>query len=330
MSRRIPPLAWPALVILSPFWVPIVLRRYGSFKKDRARADELNRSRIDAAQPLEIPEVDELEIRVLAEWRAKEGFAGEAGVSYFFRTNLGSLLYDVGFGDESGVVAQNARRLGVTAADVGAVAISHLHNDHMGGLKAFRAMQVDVPQPLRPAQPVPGYLPAEADMGNFRAEVVRGPRLLAGGFASTGPLARRLFFLGWTEEQALVIRLRGKGLVVFTGCGHPTLPIILRMVRKLSNEPIYAIGGGLHFPVTGGREKGPGGIDMQMIVGTGKPPWQRVNEEDLDAVIETIRAEAPRRLFPSAHDTCDHALGRLMEATDGQVEVLEAGGVYRL
>ena len=30
-----------------------------------------------------------------------------------------------------------------------------------------------------------------------------------------------------TEEQALVARLRGKGLVVVTGCGHPTIEVIL-------------------------------------------------------------------------------------------------------
>jgi 7,8-dihydropterin-6-yl-methyl-4-(beta-D-ribofuranosyl)aminobenzene 5'-phosphate synthase len=330
MSCRVPPLTWPALVLLSPFWLPIVLRRYGSFKKDRARAEELNRSRIDAAGPLEIPEIDDLEIRVLSEWRAKEGFTGEAGVSYLFRTNLGSLLYDVAFGDGTGAVAQNAQRLGVTAADFDAVAISHLHNDHMGGMKAYRAMQVEVPKALRPTQSIPGYLPAEAGMEGFAPEVVTEPRLLTGGIVSTGPLARRLFFLGWTEEQALVMRLRGKGLVVFTGCGHPTLSVILRMVHKLSNEAIYAIGGGLHFPVTGGRVRGPGGVDLQRFLGTGKPPWRRITEKDLDAVIETIRAERPKRLFLSAHDTCDHALDRIARASDAQVEVLEAGGTYTL
>lgn len=326
---RISPLWWPVLLILSPIWVVPLLIRYRAFRKDRLRAAETNRSRIAAAEPLEIPEIDELEIRVLSEWRARKGFKGEAGVSYFFRTDLGSLLYDVAFGDESGVVAHNAERVGVTAADVGGVAISHLHNDHMGGLRAFRSMQVAVPTLLRPIQPVPGYLPGEAGMDGFRAQVVREPQLLIGGIATTGPLARRLFFLGWTEEQALVLRLRGKGIAVFAGCGHPTLPVILQMVRRLTSDPIYAIGGGLHFPVSGGRA-GMAGIDAQTMVGTGKPPWLRITDKDLDAVIEAIRAERPNRLLLSAHDTCDHALDRLARATDAQVDVLEAGGVYSL
>ncbi|MDM8539359.1 hypothetical protein QUF70_21605 [Desulfobacterales bacterium HSG17] len=41
--------------------------------------------------------------------------------------------------------------------------------------------------------------------------------------------------------------------MVFTGCGHPTIEVIVQMVRRLSNEDIYAIGGGFHFPVTGRR-----------------------------------------------------------------------------
>jgi 7,8-dihydropterin-6-yl-methyl-4-(beta-D-ribofuranosyl)aminobenzene 5'-phosphate synthase len=329
MKWRISPLWWLLLLILSPLLVVLLAIRYRAFRKDRMRAAQTNRSRISAAEPLELPEIDELEVRVLAEWRAKEGFKGEAGVSYLFRTNLGSLVYDVAFGDESGVVAHNAERLGVAAADIGGVAISHLHNDHMGGLRAFRSMQVAVPKILRSAEPLPGYLPAEAGMGGFNAQVVAGPRILTGGIATTGPLARRLFFLGWTEEQALVFRLRGKGLVVFTGCGHPTLPVILQMVRRLTSDPIYAIGGGLHFPVSGGRAGMPG-IDMQTIVGTGKPPWLRITDKDLDALIEAIRAEDPTRLLLSAHDTCDRALERLAHATDAQVDVLEAGGIYSL
>jgi len=329
MTRRISLVWWPVLLILSPILVPLLLIRYRKFRSDRARAAELNRSRIDAAGPLEIPEVDELELRVLSEWRTKDGFKGESGVSYLFRTNLGSLLYDVAFGDESGVVPHNAEKLGVTAADVDAVAISHLHNDHMGGIQAFRSMQVAVPDALKPEEPIPGYLPAQAGMAGFEAEVVETPRLLTGGIASTGSLARRLFFLGWTEEQALVIRLKGKGLVVFTGCGHPTLPVILRMVRKMTSEPIYAIGGGLHYPIAGGRMSLPG-IDAQTIMGTGLPPWRRITEKDLDAVIETIHAEKPKRLYLSAHDTCDHALERLAHETGAEAVVLEAGGIYRI
>ncbi|MGW8322469.1 MAG: MBL fold metallo-hydrolase, partial [Thermodesulfobacteriota bacterium] len=147
--------------------------------------------------------------------------------------------------------------------------------------------------------------------------------------ASTGPLARSLYFFGLTQEQALVAHVKGKGLFVLTGCGHPTIEVVIRMVRHLSDEPIYAIGGGLHFPVTKGRGN-YGGFQLQMIVGTGKPWWEGVTDTDLTSTIQAIRKENPKRLLLSAHDTCDHALHRISQEVDAQVEILKAGATYVL
>jgi 7,8-dihydropterin-6-yl-methyl-4-(beta-D-ribofuranosyl)aminobenzene 5'-phosphate synthase len=329
MNSRISPAWWPGLLIASPVLVPLLAIRNRRFRRDVARAQSENRARIGSASGIDLPVVNGLKVLVLSEWRAKEGFKGEPGVSYLFQTDQGTLLYDVAFGDESGVVSYNAQRLGVTAQDIDAVAISHLHNDHMGGLQAYRALRLGYPESLRPSESIPCFLPAEAAAPGFDALVVREPRMLTAGIASTGPLARRLFFLGWLEEQGLMIRLRDKGLVVFSGCGHPTLPTILEMVRKISSEPIYAIGGGLHLPLTGGRV-GPPGIDLQTILGTGKPPWRKTEEADVEDVIRAIRTASPQRIYLSAHDSCDEALRMIDEALDCRVEVLEAGETYTL
>jgi 7,8-dihydropterin-6-yl-methyl-4-(beta-D-ribofuranosyl)aminobenzene 5'-phosphate synthase len=153
--------------------------------------------------------------------------------------------------------------------------------------------------------------------------------MLTAGIASTGPLARSLFFMGWTEEQVLLAHRKDKGLILVCGCGHPSIPVILRMVSRLSSEPIHALVGGLHFPVTSGRGK-MAGLDVQTILGTGKPPWQRIKDEDLDETIRAIKAVTPARLLLSAHDSCDHALKRFAEETDADVEVLQAGERYLL
>lgn len=329
MSIRISPAWWPVLLIASPILAPLLVVRNTRFKADQAWAQSRNETRIDSASRLDLPPVDKLEVQVLSEWRARDGFKGEPGVSYLFRTEQGTLLYDVAFGDESGVVAHNAEQLGVTARDIDAVAISHLHNDHMGGLKAFRSMELGYPASLRSSQPIPCFLPAEANAPGFEMAVVRDPQMLAAGIASTGPLARRLFFLGRVEEQALLVHLRDRGLVVFTGCGHPTLPTILDVVRRLSPEPIYAIGGGLHLPLMGGRV-GARGLDLQTIIGTGKPPWRKIDETDVENVVCAIRTASPRKVYLSAHDSCDEALRRIENALDCHVEVLAAGGTYTL
>jgi 7,8-dihydropterin-6-yl-methyl-4-(beta-D-ribofuranosyl)aminobenzene 5'-phosphate synthase len=307
----------------------MMLVRNRRFKKNRERANKVNSERINKTESLDVPELEYLDITVLSEWATEEGFMGEPGVSYLFRSDQGSLLYDVGFGSSHPTLLHNANKLGVDLDQVDALVISHLHGDHMGGMKAHRSKQVMVPEELGAPKGKSCFLPDEAVANNFSAEIVRKPRLLAAGIASIGPLARSLFFFGWTEEQALLARLKGQGLVVFSGCGHPTIEVILEMVHHLSNEPIYAIGGGLHFPITRGRGNYKG-VQAQMIMGTGKPPWRRVTDDDLSRTISFINAASPQKVFLSAHDTCDYALKRFQNELKADTQVLRAGASYRL
>jgi 7,8-dihydropterin-6-yl-methyl-4-(beta-D-ribofuranosyl)aminobenzene 5'-phosphate synthase len=328
MSFRISPAWWPALAVASPVMVPWLWIRNRHFQKDRTRAAELNRKRMDDASLLELPELEYLELTVLVDWKTEEGFLGDAGVSYWIRTDLGALLFDVGFGPARPALAHNAARVGFGLDQVDALAISHLHADHMGGIPAARSRQVAVPDGLMSREPKPCFLPDRAEAGGFRAELVERARLLTAGIASTGPLARSLFMLGFTEEQALVARLKNKGLVIITGCGHPTIDVVLEMVGRLLQEPIYAIAGGLHLPVTGGRGN-RAGIQFQTLVGTGKPPWQRITDDDLSRNISVINRVGAKRVCLSAHDTCDHALDRMMRELTAETEVLKAGATYR-
>ncbi len=135
--------------------------------------------------------------------------------------------------------------------------------------------------------------------------------------------------MGLTEEQALVARLRGRGLVVFTGCGHPGIGPIMELVRRISDEPIYAFAGGLHFPITDGRGN-RAGVRLQMILGTGKPPWRRITDRDLDPVIKTLNEAGPAQVYLSAHDSCDHALARMESELKAKTVVLQAGTRFRI
>jgi len=329
MSFRISPVWWPVLALTSPLIVPWLAVRNRRFQKDRVRVKERNRERIRQACTLDIPELDFLELTVLVEWKTERGFMGDAGVSYLFKTNLGAMLYDVGFGPTRPALTHNANKLGFTLDQVDALAISHLHPDHMGGMPAQRARRVMVPDELMSRQSKPCFLPDRAEAEGFEAQLIEGPQLLSAGIASTGPLARSLFVFGYTEEQALVARVKDKGLVVFTGCGHPTIEVILEMVGQLSDTPLYAVGGGLHFPVSGGRGN-RAGIQFQTIVGTGKPVWQRITDEDLGWTIAAINAAGPKQVYLSGHDTCDQALDRLQRELEAETAVLKAGATYRI
>jgi 7,8-dihydropterin-6-yl-methyl-4-(beta-D-ribofuranosyl)aminobenzene 5'-phosphate synthase len=268
-------------------------------------------------------------LTVLVDEKTKDGFRGDPGVSYFVKTDLGALLFDVGFGPDSPTLCHNADKLNVDFSMVEAVVISHLHPDHMGGMTAFRSKSVRIPKKLGGLSGKPCFLPDTAEATDFDAQVVQQPKILAAGIGTTGPLARSLFFLGLCEEQALVTRIQDKGLVIITGCGHPTVEVILEMVRRLSDEPICAIAGGIHFPVTKSRSQRRG-IQVQMFFGTGKPPWQRISDDDLNRTIAHINEAGPKRVLLSGHDTCDHALGRMADELEADTTVLRAGTTYRL
>jgi 7,8-dihydropterin-6-yl-methyl-4-(beta-D-ribofuranosyl)aminobenzene 5'-phosphate synthase len=50
------------------------------------------------------------------------------------------------------------------------------------------------------------------------------------------------------DDQALVVHVRGRGLVVLTGCGHAGAINIVRHARRLTGvDRLHALAGGLHL-----------------------------------------------------------------------------------
>lgn len=327
--RRISPAWWPLLATASPVVIPWLAARSFRFLSGEREATQLNARRVMRAGPLELPALRSLEITVVVEQEHEEGFLGDAAVSYLIRSDRGSVLMDIGFGTEHPAFPQNANRLDLTMEDVDALLISHLHLDHMGGLAAQRAKRICLPDGFSAGPRKPCLVPADCEADNLTVQRVDRPTVLEQGLATTGPLARMLYFFGLMEEQAVVARLEGKGLVVLTGCGHPTVEVIMRMVRRLSDEPLYAFGGGLHLPITRSRSRRMG-VEMQQLFGTGKPIWSRIDDDDLTSTIRALNHAAPRRLLLSAHDTCDYAIDRLIREVDADVEVFRAGATYVL
>ncbi|MGC8643710.1 MAG: MBL fold metallo-hydrolase [Isosphaeraceae bacterium] len=329
MAVRISPLWWPLWALSSPVVATKMLRHAPVFRGNCMQARALNTQRIDSALRLDLPELDFLELTVLVDEKTRDGFRGDPGVSYLIETDRGVVLFDVGFGPDSPTLAHNLAKLDKPLSRVESVVISHLHPDHMGGLTAYRERTVRIPPELSELRDRICYLPDEARAPDFRGEVVREPRMVGAGIATTGPLARSMYFHGICEEQVLLARLRNRGLVVITGCGHPTVQVILEMVRHLADEPVFALAGGLHFPLTESRVKRRG-LQVQMFMGTGKPPWRKIRDEDLTQAIACINTAGIRQVLISGHDSCDHAIERMSRELDAETSVLAAGGTYRL
>ena len=87
-------------------------------------------------------------------------------------------------------------------------------------------------------------------MRHERAHVVptAAARVIGPGVAVLPPLPA-VVFLGPVREQAMVVNVRGFGLVVLTGCGHPPIERILGVTEQVLDVPIRAVVGGLHLPV---------------------------------------------------------------------------------
>jgi 7,8-dihydropterin-6-yl-methyl-4-(beta-D-ribofuranosyl)aminobenzene 5'-phosphate synthase len=328
MNPPVSPLWWPILALGAPVLLPWLARKGAAFRVEQRAAASRNDGRVLAARALDLPELEFVDVAPLVEQAHADGFLADPGVSYWIRTDRGSVLFDIGFGACRPAVVHNAARLGFTLSKVDAVVLSHCHPDHMGGIAAVRERRIGVPQAIADADP-PCHAPVHCRLGAKEASVPDRPRLVAAGLATTGPLSRALFIEGKVEEQALVARVRGKGTVVITGCGHPGLETLLEMARRIAPGPIHALVGGLHYPVTASRWQASG-IALQRIFGTGKPPWSPISDADLGRAIELLNGAAPDRLLVSAHDTCDHALARFQAELPARVEVLAAGRTLRI
>ena len=214
------------------------------------------------------------------------GLMAEHGFSALVSVRRGAttttLLFDTGLSPDAMVT--NAGRLGTDLSQIQAVVLSHGHFDHAGGLAglAGRRGTRSLPMVVHPKVwtrrrlAVPGHEPGELPTLSKRALEAEGfavierrePSLLADGCVLiTGEVDRTTEFehgmppphQEWTgsawehdplvlHDQALVAHVRGRGLVVLTGCGHAGAINIVRHAQRLTAVPgLYALLGGLHL-----------------------------------------------------------------------------------
>ncbi|MCZ2857482.1 MBL fold metallo-hydrolase [Blastococcus sp. VKM Ac-2987] len=302
------------------------------FTRARAAADRDWAGRVES-RLTGIGEVAEVTILPLVE-RLTIGEAGhsrlrgEAGLSYLVKAGETSILFDTGLnlrGDERSPLVENADVLRVDLTALDGVVVSHLHPDHVGGLRMARRRTFGLsPAPLEP-RGLPAYVPTE--MTHDRADVVpiSGPRVIAPGVAVLPPLPA-VVFLGPVAEQAMVVNVRGFGLVVLTGCGHPPMERILGVTEQVLDVPIRAVVGGLHLPVH------PWGTPFvpQAVLGNPHWPWQPIGERDAADVIEQIGARGPRVVALSGHDSTPWTFDAFRQAFGDGYRTMRVGSELRI
>jgi 7,8-dihydropterin-6-yl-methyl-4-(beta-D-ribofuranosyl)aminobenzene 5'-phosphate synthase len=225
-----------------------------------------------------------LEALLLEEGYAADFPFAEHGLSFlatvFADGQRHFLLLDTGA--TVGGAVHNLRALGVDPQEIESIVLSHGHFDHTTGLNGLaKELQPLPPLLLHPdcwlkrRVALPGQQPRElpttsrerVEAAAFKIIEQRQPSLLLdGAVLVTGEIERTTEFEQgmavhqalrdgqWVpdplilDDQALVVSVRGRGLVVITGCGHAGVVNTVRFAQKLTGiERIYAIIGGFHL-----------------------------------------------------------------------------------
>ena len=147
------------------------------------------------------------------------------GFSALVEVRNRKILFDTGANGK--ILLSNMEKLRINPKEIEDVFISHLHWDHIGGLRDF--LQVNNIVRLW----LPSYFP-EAENARDAIEVKK-PRKLYEGIYSTGELEG--------IEQSLCIGTE-KGIVILVGCSHPKMESIIKTASKFGK--VYGIIGGLH------------------------------------------------------------------------------------
>jgi len=230
------------------------------------------------------------------------------------------ILFDTGTSPDG--VVENMRRLGIDPSDIEVIVCSHGHFDHTTGLDGlvrrlgaanlpvlihpqfWRRRRVllpgrdpiEIPSTSRRALMEAGFEVIEEEQPSFlfgRSVLVTGEVPRTTGYEPGFPPQQAWLGGGWEpdplvlDDQALIVDVRDKGLLVITGCGHAGIVNICRYARRLAKDrPLYAVMGGFHL-------NGP------------------VFEPLIPRVLDDLGALAPQVIVP-AHCTgwrAQHAMG---------------------
>jgi len=212
-------------------------------------------------------------------------FLAEHGLSLLVSVWQGeekhTILFDTGYSKVG--VLHNLAQLGLNIEDIEVIVLSHGHMDHTGSLNAILdKIPGTIPLVLHPGAFVyprytrqpdgskniwPQTLTRDA-LAQKNVEIVESktPTLIADGMIMvTGEVERTTSFEKGMpnalvekngdivqdpimDDQAIVMKLDGKGLVVISGCAHAGIVNTLAFAQKtIGEQSIHAVLGGFHL-----------------------------------------------------------------------------------
>ena len=210
----------------------------------------------------------------------KTNLLAKHGLSFFVEvvTSDGEVSIIMDTGPSSEALLHNVDIMNINLQKTEVIMLSHGHYDHVGGLIGLlKCIGKQVPVVVHPkifnpkfkVEPVlmfrgGPFTPSDVEMAGGVLLYAENPVTLAQGITTTGEVERTLVYESvegfWTvdngrfvkdvmpDDQALVINIEGKGLVVVTGCAHSGVVNTIRHAKKITEtNKVYAILGGFHL-----------------------------------------------------------------------------------
>jgi 7,8-dihydropterin-6-yl-methyl-4-(beta-D-ribofuranosyl)aminobenzene 5'-phosphate synthase len=199
-----------------------------------------------------------------------------------------TFLFDTGGSPK--VIVENSKIMGLNLNEVGFIVLSHGHYDHFGGLASVvealgkENLPLIVHEDMFKARGTASrdgtirrypLFPTQAQLASTHAIFTKQPFLTANGHVCvTGEIPRKtLFEKGLMQHQSLVngswqpdpiilddravaMNVKGKGLVVVSGCAHAGIINTIQYAKQISGvEQVYAVIGGFHLAGKSFEEK---------------------------------------------------------------------------
>jgi 7,8-dihydropterin-6-yl-methyl-4-(beta-D-ribofuranosyl)aminobenzene 5'-phosphate synthase len=235
----------------------------------------------------------------------------EHGLSMLIRVLQGrktvSILFDTGISSDG--VVENAKRMGLELSEIEYIVLSHGHYDHIGGLvSALKAIKkTNLPLIVhegmfktRGSENSDGSVrtypefPGREQLSSAQLIYTKQPHLIADDMILvTGEIPRETSFEkgyfrhkalvngSWQpdplilDDRAIVFSVKGKGLVVISGCAHAGIINTIIYAQHISGiRNIYAVIGGFHLA---GKE----------------------NENRIEPTVKELKCLSPKLIVPS-------------------------------